>query len=140
MVKATKARQSIEEERVRIAALLSAYGSLLTQRQLSLATQFCSEGKNFSQIAREREVSRQAVHEAIRSVQQQLELFEMKLGLVTRAAQQDLSDVTILMDKIKDLRQRIEAGELGDSIPEALIQELDRLINPVEKGMAGLEA
>lgn len=136
-VKASKARQSIDEERVRISALLNAYGSLLTQRQLSLAQQFCSEGKNFSQIAREREVSRQAVHEAIRSVQQQLELFEMKLGLVNQATQQQRDTAAELLDGLRDLRQRIEAEEFGTKVPAALIAELDRIIPPVETGLPG---
>jgi predicted DNA-binding protein YlxM (UPF0122 family) len=134
VAKVSKSRKSLEEERIRIAALIRAYGSLLTQRQLSLAQQFCMEGKNFSQIARERDVSRQAVHEAIRSVQQQLELFEMKLRLVEKGGIPTLPQVEAIHDQIRAIRQRLSTGDvLGQA--GSLVSELDQLLVRLQEAL-----
>jgi predicted DNA-binding protein YlxM (UPF0122 family) len=134
VAKASKSRKSMDEQRIRIASLIRVYGSLLTQRQLSLALQFCQEGKNFSQIARDREVSRQAVHEAIRSVQQQLELFEMKLRLVECGGLPLASSVEEVMEQIVAFRQKLVSGEFVNQ-QRALLVELDGLLQKLQESL-----
>lgn len=73
-VRSQQDRESSEE-------LLRIYGVLLTPKQYAMTVGYCTEGKSFSQIAREQGVSRQAVHEAVRGVQRMLRYYEEKLQL-----------------------------------------------------------
>lgn len=81
---ATPSKRSIrlQQDREKSIDLLKVYGCLLTAKQYSMSAGYCLEGKSFSQIAREQTVSRQAVHEAVRSVQRMLHYYEEKLGLI----------------------------------------------------------
>ncbi len=60
--------------------LLEQFGSLLTERQMSMMRSYAIDGLSFSQIAREQGVSRQAVHEAVRAAERTLADYESKLA------------------------------------------------------------
>lgn len=67
-------------ERDRLRGLLEQFGSLLTERQVSMMRSYAVDGLSFSQIAREQGVSRQAVHEAVRAAERTLTDYESKLA------------------------------------------------------------
>jgi predicted DNA-binding protein YlxM (UPF0122 family) len=64
--------------------LLDFYGQLLTERMRSLLELHFAEDMSLSEIAEQENISRQAVHDAIRRGLHTLEEYESKLGLIQR--------------------------------------------------------
>jgi len=67
----------------RLSFLLDFYGSLLTERQRSIAAMHWSEDMSLAEIAAETGITRQAAHDTVRKAEIALEEFEEKLGLMT---------------------------------------------------------
>jgi predicted DNA-binding protein YlxM (UPF0122 family) len=114
-MQSTRARLSSEKS-TRMKALLDIYGSLLTRKQLALALMHFGDHLSLSEIGRRQNVSRQAVHDAIRHVTRILEDYEDKLRLLGNvrpiglpAGSPRMDDVKAKLDdlKAKLLRQRI---------------------------------
>ena len=83
--------QSIEqrlEERVYLSMLYDFYGALLKENNRRLFEAYIQEDYSISEIAEEMEISRQAVHDAVKRITKQLEGYEEKLGLLERFEQQ----------------------------------------------------
>ena len=68
------------EKRIEFGGLLDIYGSLLTPRQRECMRLFYVEDLTAPEIAAETGVSRQAVHDALRSAENQLSLYESHIG------------------------------------------------------------
>ena len=60
------------------------YGGLLTERQRSALSLHYEEDLSLSEIAERLSVSRQAVHDAIRRGEAQLDEYEARLGIIER--------------------------------------------------------
>lgn len=58
------------------------YGELLTKRQRDIMTFYYEENLTLSEIAEEFSISRQGVHDALKSAEKSLTNYEEKLGLV----------------------------------------------------------
>ena len=69
------------EKRVRISCLLDFYAELLTKRQQSILDEHYNQDLSLSEIAQRRDISRQAVLDALRRGEAQLEHWEEKLGI-----------------------------------------------------------
>ena len=69
---------------VRIAQLVDIYGPLLTDRQREFVRLHFEEDLSFGEIARDFEISRQAVHDAVKHAEKALESYDAKLGLSGR--------------------------------------------------------
>jgi predicted DNA-binding protein YlxM (UPF0122 family) len=69
-------------KKVRIGQLLELYGVLLTDRQREFVRLHHDEDMSFGEIAREYDVSRQAVHDAVRHAESAMEHYEAGLGLL----------------------------------------------------------
>lgn len=129
----------IEQDRVKSADLLKVYGCLLTPKQYAMTAAYCLEGKSFSQIAREHDVSRQAVHEAVRSVQRSLSDYEHKLGLLDSGPnpQQGApcaasAPITAALQRLENLKGQVtQRGETYSS--DWIVQELDDTIRVLEQ-------
>lgn len=67
--------------------MLDLYGPLLTERQLQFIRLHYEEDLSFGEIAKEYQVSRQAVHDAVKHAEQALEEYDAKLKLAPEAAQ-----------------------------------------------------
>lgn len=83
--------QSIEqrlEERVYLSMLYDFYGALLKENNRRIFEAYIQEDYSISEIAGEMEISRQAVHDAVKRVTKQLKGYEEKLGLLERFEQQ----------------------------------------------------
>ena len=83
--------QSIEqrlEERVYLSMLYDFYGALLKENNRRLFEAYIQEDYSISEIAEEMEISRQAVHDAVKRITKQLKGYEEKLGLLERFEQQ----------------------------------------------------
>lgn len=69
---------------VRLGQLVDVYGNLLTERQRSYMQLHFEDDLSFGEIARQFNVSRQAIHDAVKHAEASLEDYEAKLGLVAR--------------------------------------------------------
>lgn len=67
---------------VRMGALMDIYGELLTERQRLFVKLHFEDDLSFGEIAADHQVSRQAVHDAVKHAEESLENYEAKLGLL----------------------------------------------------------
>ena len=63
---------------------LEFYSGLLTERQAEIISLYCDEDYSLVEIAENLQISRQAVHDSIKSGLAALEEFEEKMGLVSK--------------------------------------------------------
>ena len=64
------------------------YGALLKENNRRIFAAYIQEDYSISEIAGEMEISRQAVHDAVKRITKQLKGYEEKLGLLERFEQQ----------------------------------------------------
>lgn len=76
--------EEIFEQRIRLARLFDIYGGLLTEKQGLCLKLYFYDDLSLSEISEELGVSRQAVHDLLRRVEQTLERYEAKMGLLSR--------------------------------------------------------
>ncbi|MDK2971539.1 MAG: uncharacterized protein PWP23_1294 [Candidatus Sumerlaeota bacterium] len=69
---------------VRIGQLIDLYGGLLTERQHTFIQLHYEEDLSFGEIAKTYEVSRQAIHDAVKHAEKALDDYEEKLRLLDR--------------------------------------------------------
>jgi len=72
------------EQRIRSGRLYDFYGGLLTERQKKVMEQHFYNDLSLGEIAEENGVSRQAIHDLLKRVEQTLERYEARLGLLAR--------------------------------------------------------
>ena len=92
---------SLIGKKVAIAMLLDAYGGLLTERQRQCLSLFYEEDLSLAEIGETFAISRQAVHDAIRHGDMQLNEYEQVLQLVNKE-QQRQKTITQLRQLLKD--------------------------------------
>ncbi len=99
------------------------YGQLLTPRQQTVYELYTQENLSLSEVAEELEISRQAVHDALRSARRSLEGYEDKLGLVSRFLRTEKA-VGEIDEQIGTM---IELLQDGAPAPEELIRQLEEI-------------
>lgn len=104
------------ERHIRLGILLDCYGPLLTERQRSLLDQSVNEDCSLSEIAEREGISRQGVRDTIAKASEQLEEYEIMLGLMARRE--------ALRAELAKLRQAVQSG---DGIPNEIIQRLTEI-------------
>ena len=72
------------EQRMRLGRLFDMYGGLLTEKQQQCLKFYFYDDLSSTEIGEELGVSRQAVHDLLKRVEQTLERNEKKLGLLAR--------------------------------------------------------
>lgn len=72
------------EENIRLSKLYDAYGPLLTESQQEITELYLFEGLTGSEIAENKNISRQAVKDAIDKAGRKLEEYELKLHFVEK--------------------------------------------------------
>lgn len=116
MSKSSSARVAKKENRLRLKELMERYGRLLTEKQAAMVHAYAVEGLSFSEVARRSGVSRQAVHESVRSAEKVLSDYDEKLGHL--APQQELApelppaivnspDIGQVVSKLESLKMKI---------------------------------
>lgn len=73
------------ERAIRIGQLIDLYGALLTERQRQFIKLHYEDDLSFGEIAKEFNVSRQAVHDAVKHAETSLEEYASKLGTAPAA-------------------------------------------------------
>ena len=76
--------EEIFEQRMRLGRLFDLYGGLLTDKQRNCLNMYFYDDLSLSEISEELGVSRQAVHDLLKRVEQTLEKYEEKLGLLAK--------------------------------------------------------
>lgn len=76
--------EEIFEQRIRLGKLFDIYGSLLTAKQRTCLEFYFYDDLSLSEIAEELGVSRQAVHDLLKRVEQILERYELALGALAK--------------------------------------------------------
>lgn len=111
---AAKSRQSenIVTKTVNTALLLDAYGCLLAERQRECLSLFYEDDLSLSEIGEMFSISRQAVHDAIRHGEAQLQAYEEALQLVARARKrqkliEELKTLTGNTSRINELLEQL---------------------------------
>lgn len=105
--------QSIEqrlEERVYLSMLYDFYGALLKENNRRIFEAYIQEDYSISEIAEEMEISRQAVHDAVKRITKQLKGYEEKLGLLERFEQQ--------RDEMKRLHECLRKMNISEEDPK----------------------
>ncbi len=90
------------------------YGVLLTEKQRRVMTLYHEENLSLSEIATEFQISRQGVHDALKSSEKALSEYENKLGLVKK------------FDKVKKTVDRINITIEGIIKNEKLEEKLEK--------------
>ena len=72
------------EQRINFGRLYDFYGGLLTERQKKVMEQYFYNDLSLGEIAEENGVTRQAIHDLLKRVEQTLERYEARLGLLAR--------------------------------------------------------
>lgn len=109
------------EQRMRLGRLFDIYGGLLTEKQQQCLNFYFNDDLSLTEIAEEVGVSRQAIHDLLKRVEQILERNEEKLGLLARseADKKCLRRVISLLDtdiqKNKDEAMKILNEMCGES-------------------------
>ncbi len=76
--------EEVFEQRMRLGRLFDLYGGLLTDKQRDCLNMYFYDDLSLSEISEELGVSRQAVHDLLKRVEQTLEKYENKLGLLAK--------------------------------------------------------
>lgn len=76
--------EEVFEQRMRLGRLFDLYGGLLTDKQRDCLNMYFYDDLSLSEISEELGVSRQAVHDLLKRVEQTLEKYEDKLGLLAK--------------------------------------------------------
>ncbi len=74
----------IFEQRMRLGRLFDIYGGLLTDKQRTCLDYYFNDDLSLSEISAELGVSRQAVHDLLKRVEQILERYENALGMLAK--------------------------------------------------------
>ncbi len=93
--------EEIFEQRMRLSRLFSLYGGLLTEKQFQCLSFYFDDDLSLSEIADELGVSRQAVHDLLKRVEQTLERYEAKLKLLEQTEANEARLLHVI-DLLKD--------------------------------------
>ena len=75
------------DDRIRFCSLYEIYGALLTEKQRQCLELYFCEDYSLAEVAEEMNVSRQAIHDLLKRVEQTLEHYEEMLGFLQRVEQ-----------------------------------------------------
>ena len=138
MSKSSSARIAKDENRRRLKQLMERYGNLLTSKQANMVKAYAVDGLSFSEVARQCQVSRQAVHESVRSAERVLTEYDDKLKhLSTQQLQQQgllpQQDITEVVSKLESLKVKIAKTGIIYSV-DWIRREIDTVMGMLNTG------
>ncbi len=112
------------KNRIRVGSLYDIYGALLTEKQRTCLRLYFCEDFSLAEIADELDVSRQAIHDLLKRVEQTLEHYETVLGNLRRS-QERQKLVRKAGTIIKNVEESGNVADLGkvNGILDELINE-----------------
>ncbi len=96
------------EKNVKVSMLCQIYGKLLTKKQLSILEDYYNQDLSLSEIAENKNITRQAVRDIIKKGESKLFELEEKLGIMKRMFKQEekiaviLTELTKIQEKSSD--------------------------------------
>ena len=113
------------DELIKQTLLYDFYGELLTKHQKEIYEQFILEDLSLGEIAQDRGISRQGVHDLIRRCTQTLDGYEEKLHLVERflTVKEKVRKIDELLDRYETEKDRKVLEEIRH-ISGEIIEEL----------------
>lgn len=96
--------------------LFDFYGELLTEHQKSIYEDVVFGDLSYSEVAEEKNISRQSVHDLIKRCNRILEGYEEKLHLVQR--------FLVIKEKVEKIRESADDPEQIKRISEEILEEL----------------
>ncbi len=110
------------QKNMRISYLLDFYGDALDERTSSIMQAYYNDDLSLSEIADGENISRQGVRHIIKKGEEQLEFFELKLGL---AAHYD--ELKLIANRLETLRENVKMPkESEELISEAISTILNK--------------
>ena len=108
-----------------LAMLYDFYGELLNDTQKEVFEEYVLDNLSLSEIAEQRGISRQGVHDMIKRSSKALEEYEDKLHLVNRfmTIKEDINRIHVISEQIMNGGDRELAGDII-SITDKIIDEL----------------
>jgi len=106
--------ENMVEKKIRLADLFDFYGELLTEKQKNILFLYCIEDFSFGEISEELGISRQAVFDTIKRVDDILNNFENKLSLLEkfRQSQRVIREINLEIMSIKEANEIEENSDL----------------------------
>lgn len=144
MSKVSSARIAKNENRRRLKELMERYGSLLTEKQAAMVKAYAVDGLSFSDVARRYSVSRQAVHESVRSAERVLTEYDEKLKHLSpqQLQQQGImapQEISEVVSKLESLKMKIARTGIIYSV-DWIRREIDTVMGMLNSGVNGNEA
>ncbi|GAB6098931.1 putative DNA-binding protein [Halanaerocella petrolearia] len=101
------------ERVVKVGRLFSLYSSLLTEKQQDLVELYYYHDLSLGEIAKQQDISRQAVYDNIKRAEAALKKYDKKLELTTYydAIQTEIDKLSTIIDQI---RPKLESEELAE--------------------------
>ena len=111
------------DERLRKSLLYDFYGELLTEHQKAVFSAAIFDDMSYSELAEEIDCSRQAAFDLIRRINNKLEGYETKLGLLDRfsKAKDKMQELT---QAVKDMNESVNASDMDKKVKSQLISGL----------------
>ncbi len=107
------------ERNIKLGMLLAYYGSCLTERQQSILSRHVDDDLSLSEIAESEGISRQAVHDAIKRAEAQLQQMESSIGLVGKTQS--------TKTQLQQVQKGILAAHMQENEKARLLQQIARL-------------
>jgi predicted DNA-binding protein YlxM (UPF0122 family) len=118
----------------KIGLLLDTYGNLLTERQRNFVKLHYLDDYSFGEIAKDYNISRQAVYDAVRIATKTMEDFEEKLGLVNNNPVNQSGQGADSNGRVREM-----LVDLRDSITrEGIIYDTDSIAKRIDEIVAYL--
>ena len=111
------------DERLRKSLLYDFYGELLTEHQKAVFSAAIFDDMSYSELAEEFDCSRQAAFDLIRRINNKLEGYETKRGLLDRfsKAKDKMQELT---QAVKDMNESVNASDMDKKVKSQLISGL----------------
>lgn len=104
------------EKNLKIGFLLDFYGEILSDRKRTVLDYYYNDDLSLAEIAQEIGISRQGVRELIKKAEEELLLYETKLGLAERFGKTEQEAEALL----KLLEREAVSGEIRDAAQQLL--------------------
>ena len=108
------------DDRIRFCSLYEIYGALLTEKQRQCLELYFCEDYSLAEVAEEMQVSRQAIHDLLRRVEQTLEHYETMLGFLQRMekTRRLTVEAAAILDNAAKKRKDTELSRLREILEE----------------------
>ena len=114
------------EKNVQISMLCEIYGKLLTKNQLLILEDYYNRDLSLSEIAENKEITRQAVRDIIKKGEKKLFEFEEKLGIMKRMLKQE-EQISDILGELKKIKQKTTDKQIAEIIAH-IKKELNCLV------------